>query len=195
MLSSLKKAIKSPFRKFFFIVFLCLGLFLSPTSAEEINLQNAGGLDKEFFQGQNQEFSQFNHVFWIRTLPTISQTSYLVKAEEILRGSSNPGAPAMRILGNIILRSPVSAKACMVRLPASQIKAVNRNTGNAVVINLKGRVGNEPLSTEFVRPAFDESLLVPFEIEGYLEAGSLRGLEPGVYSYGENLNLIVEFSE
>ncbi|MDX1920630.1 MAG: hypothetical protein SFU25_07865 [Candidatus Caenarcaniphilales bacterium] len=159
--------------------------------ADEINLNDNTVTNSS---GAGQEIVQFNHVFWIKILDSISQTDYSVKPEELVKGMVSYGSPHIKILGNLMLRSPNSAEVCMVRLPASSIKARNNLTGKEITLNLRGTIGGKTLSTEFVTPEFDQALVVPFQIEGYIDPTSMaRGLEPGQYDYENALKLIVEF--
>lgn len=145
---------------------------------------------------ENQAIKQTNHVFWVNFLKNVSKNDYYLSPAEIMSGEVNTSRPNIRIIGNLVLRSPNSVSKCIVRLPSSQINAINSETKQIIKINLKGNIGNKALSTEFVNPEFDQSLIAPFEIEGYVDSFSLKdGLAPGDYDYSDNLKLIVEFQD
>ena len=147
-------------------------------------------------QDESQGIKQINHIFWVNFLKDLSKNDYYLSPSEILSGNVDTSKPNIRIIGNLILRSPASAPKCLVRLPSSQINAINTETKEIIKINLKGKIGNKTLSTEFVTPDFDQSLMALFEIEGYIDSFSLKnGLPPGEYNYTDSLKLIVEFKD
>jgi len=167
------------------ILFFGLNSFSSFTLAEDNKKED-----------QAEEIKQINHVFWVNFLKNLSKNNYYLSPSEILSGNVDTSRPNIRIIGNLILRSPNSARKCLVKLPSSQINAINTETKEVIKINLKGTIGNKALSTEFVSPDFDQSLMALFEIEGYIDSFSLKdGLPPGEYNYSDNLKLIVEFKD
>ena len=88
---------------------------------------------------------------------------------------------------------------CRVRLPSEYITAFDKQTGESINIKLNGMIGipdnYQELSTNFVKPIFNEYRETRFIIEGYIQANNsyLSRLEPGQYDFVDKLNLIVEF--
>jgi hypothetical protein len=173
---------------FFTFCFLCL-----PTYSDEVVLDSLTG-DDAAFTVPNQVV-QFKHVFWVNFDQTLSKTSYRLAPQEIIHGRLSGNTPNIKINGNLVLQSPLSADKCMVRLPSASITAYNQD-GKQIKINLRGSIGGKILGTDFVRPDFDQTLTVPFSIEGYIDQSSLaKGLTPGSYNFNDALKLIVEFND
>ncbi len=138
-----------------------------------------------------------NHTFWINILAEESKLDYTIKSDELIKGQINDYEPNIIIAGVLVVKLANSAEKCRVKLPQDIIEATNEK-GESVKIRLRGLIGNpqnyKKLTTDFVKPEFNEFNEARFIIEGYIEPSTyLSRLEPGKYNFLDNINLVVEF--
>jgi hypothetical protein len=175
---------------------LCLGFLLMnlchSASAEEVLIYSATKGQKSVRLRPDGALLRGTSTFWVEVNESRSKEGYAVSAQEVINGRTNFSSPQIKVVGNLYVEGPEANGFCVVRLPAGTIQAQNQN-GSTLILQLSGTIGNQPLSTNFVKPEFNELNETTFEIEGYIDPSSIAsGLIPGTYEYRDQLKLIVE---
>lgn len=144
---------------------------------------------------ESYSVTEIKHTFWIKLKQEKSNLDYKLSQKEILMAATDAFEPNIKIIGSLVLKSSKSIPKCFVKLPNNYLEAVNE-LGQKMLIDVKGQIGSKILSTEFIKPSFDEYNEVPFVLEGYIRPESLKHeLKPGKYTYKEDLKLTIEFKD
>lgn len=168
------------FSLFSFLIFLTLSFNLLPCSTEELF---------------NETTILTKHRFSIFFDQTNSKLQYELSSTELINGIRETPTPDITIKGKLILESLNSVSLCRVRLQKDVIEASNE-ANEKISIRLKGNIGRNQLSSQFINPDFGDSNVINFVINGYVDPTSLKNfLKPGQYNYTDQVKLIVDFEK
>ncbi len=165
---------------YFYILFIC-GLTILPAYCDSFPAGEA--------------VKQLKHDFWIKFNENGSSLDFEIAQLELLNGRLDNKTPSVKIAGNLILKSRLSVSRCQVKLPSNTITASN-GKGESITLQLRGSIGEFPLTTEFITPIFNEYNEVPFLLEAYVDPTTFKeGLNAGDYDYKSSLRLVIEFKD